>query len=229
MSSEDQQTQFDWQAETAKCVEGIQFDEDQDYTFTLVFDEVSLHAMTKKDGSVITYKKGDKAGQPVKLYTFPFKMEEANVTMKLDFFHSDNYRINPSNPELEDPIVQFSRKVGYNPVLDGDFSPRDFIKPGLSFTAKVIDQPQTEDQKKAGKKPYKTIDISSIRLTDGGEGGETQDHIEKIPKEIQEEVLALAKGCKKFPELVAKINKAKKTEELLAPAMSMKEQGILKL
>lgn len=240
------QEQFDWQKETAKCVEGLKFDLDQDYKFELDFDGVSLHTIAKKlaDGSseTILYKKGDRAGKPIKMFTIPFKETETNVAFKMEFFQNDSYRINPQNPELEDAIVKLSRKLGYNPVLDGDFSVADFIKPGIVITAKLMYQPPTEkgytvDEKtgmilnalgKDVRKAYKTIDIDTITLGEGGSSGETQESIEKVDAETQKEVQDLAKGCKKFAELVTKINKAKLTDKLLDPAMKMKEQGLLK-
>ena len=240
------QEQFDWQKESAKCVEGLKFDLDQDYTFEIDFDGVSLHTIAKKlaDGSYETllYKKGDKAGQPMKMFTIPFKEQGTSVTFKTEFWHNDTYRVNPQNPELEDAFVKFSRKLGYNPVLDGDFDPKDFIKPGLVITARLAYQQPYEkgysiDEKSgmvlnaAGKevrKAYKTIDIDTIVVGEGGSSGETQEAIEKVDAETQKEVQDLAKGCKKFAELVTKINKAKLTDKLLDPSMKMKEQGLLK-
>jgi hypothetical protein len=240
------QEQFDWQKETAKCVEGLKFDLDQDYKFELDYDDVSLHTIAKKlpDGTFepILYKKGENKDQPIKMYTFPFKETETTVTFKTEFFHNKTYRVNPQNPELEDAIVKFSRKLGYNPMLDGDFSVPDFIKPGIVITARLMYQQPTEkgysiDEKTgmvlnaAGKevrKAYKTIDIDTIVLGEGGSGGETQEALEKVEPAVQKEIQDLAKGCKKFAELVTKINKAKLTDKLLDPAMKMKEQGLLK-
>lgn len=240
------QEQFDWQKETAKCVEGLKFDLDQDYKFEIDFDGVSLHTIAKKlpDNTMetILYKKGDRKGQPIKMYTIPFKETETTVAFKMEFFQNDSYRVNPQNPELEDDIVKLSRKLGYNPVLDGDFSVADFVKPGIVITAKLMYQKPTEkgysiDEKSgmvlnaAGKdvrKAYKTIDINTIVVGEGGSSGETQEAIEKVDAATQKEVLELAKGCKKFAELVTKINKAKLTDKLLDPSMKMKEQGLLK-
>lgn len=237
-----EQQQFDWQKETAKCVEGLKFDLDEEYPFELVWENVSLHNIVKKndDGSSteIVYKKGAKAGQPIKMYTFPFKELNSNVEFKLEFFHNDSYRVNPANPELEDDIVKLSRKLGYNPVLDGNFSIADFIKPGLSFTAKLCYQKPTKANEvlnevkgvietpdgKEIRKAYKTIDISTINAS---ESGSTEKQAE-LSEDAVEEVMEMKKGCKKFSELVSKINKAGKSDELLDVAMRMKEQGKIK-
>lgn len=216
------QEQFDWTKETAKCVEGLKFDTEQDYTFELVFEDVSLHTLKRKDGTFVMYQKGDKAGQPVRMYTFPFREVESDVSFKLDFFHNEQYRVNPTNPELEDDIVKLSRKFGYSPVLNGNFSPADFIKPGIVFTARLKELPAKE-----GQKPYKTIDISTIQLGENN-AGDTQSKVSEPSDAEQKEILALAKGCKKFSELVAKINKTTKKDEYLDAAMRMKETGKLK-
>ena len=217
-----EQQQFDWQKETAKCVEGLKFDTEQDYNFELQFEAVSLHTMTRKDGTEVVYKKGDKAGLPVKMYTFPFLEMESGIVFKLDYFHNEKYKVNPANPELEDEIVRFSRKLGYNPVLEGNFSVGDFIKPGIAFTAKLKELPVKE-----GQKSYKTIDIDTIEMS-GASASETQSKITEPSSAEQTEILALAKGCKKFSELVAKINKTAKKDEYLDAAMRMKETGKLK-
>lgn len=219
--SETQQQQFDWEGETAKCVEGLKFDLDQDYTFELVFEGVSLHNLVRKDGEVITYKKGEKMGQPVKMFTFPFKEVESNVEFKLDYFHNDSYRVNPQNPELEDDIVKLSRKLGYDPVLGGNFRVKDFIKPGVTFTARLKELPPSKDNK-----VYKTIDLDTISLGESAPH-EKQAKVDDIPAGKQKEILALAKGCKKFNELVSKINKSGKVDELLDAAMRLKENGTL--
>ena len=228
---EDTQDQFDWMEESAKCVEGLKFDLDQRYVFELIFGEVSLHLLKRKDGTVITYQKGDRAGQPIKMYTFPFKEANSNVTFKLDFFANESYRVNPENPELEDEIVRFSRKLGYSPVLDGNFAPKDFITPGLKFTAMLKEQELTEDQKKAGKKAYNQIDIDTIEL-DGEAGSSSggQQQLEDVPEDVQKKVQDAVKAskAKKFQELSAYLSKNKKFD-LIEPALLMKEQGLIKL
>jgi hypothetical protein len=234
-----EQQQFDWQKETAKCVEGLKFDTEQDYKFELVSEEVSLHTIGKE--APVLFKKGPKAGTPVKMYTFPFREVESNVMFKLEFFHNDSYKINPTNPELEDDLVRLSRKVGYNPVLDGNFTVADFVKPGLAFTAKLCFQKPTKAGQKvdeargvvvnaAGEevgKAYKTIDIDTIVMSDGSSSGQGTLP-EPINADDEKAVLALAKGCKKFSELVSKINKEKRKDELLDVSMRMKEKGTLK-
>jgi hypothetical protein len=231
MSGEDTQEQFDWMEESAKCVEGLKFDLDQRYTFDLIFEEVSLHPLKRKDGTVITYQKGERAGQPVRMFTIPFKEIASNVTFKLDFFANENYRVNPENPELEDEIVKFSRKLGYNPVLDGNFALKDFITPGIRITAMLKEQELTEDQKKAGKKAYNQINIDTIEL-DGEGGGEIggQQNIEDVPEDVQKKVQDAVKAskAKKFQELSAYLSKTKKFD-LIEPALRMKEQGLLKV
>ena len=217
-----EQQQFDWQKETAKCVEGLKFDLEQDYTFELQFDGVSLHTMTRKDGTEVVFKKGERAGMPVKMYTFPFLEKESEIVFKLDFFHGDRYKVNPANPELEDEIVLFSRKLGYNPVVDGNFSIGDFINPGITFTAKLKELPAKE-----GAKAYKTIDIATIEVVGSGPSG-SQSKVSEPSDAEQREILALAKGCKKFSELVSRINKTAKKDEYLDAAMRMKETGKLK-
>lgn len=218
-----EQQQFDWQKETAKCVEGLKFDLENEYQFEIVFENVSLHDIVKKneDGTstTVVYKKGEKAGQPIKMYTIPFRELNSNVEFKLEFFHNDSYRVNPANPELEDEIVQLSRKLGYNPVLDGNFSIRDFIKPGIAFTAKLKELPPSKNGK-----VYKTIDISTINAS---ESGSTEKQAE-LSEGVVEEVMEMKKGCKRFADLVSKINKAGKNDELLDVAMNLKEQGKIK-
>ena len=44
------QEQFDWMQDSAKCVEGLKFDLDKDYTFDLVFEEISKHPMKRGSG-----------------------------------------------------------------------------------------------------------------------------------------------------------------------------------
>ena len=230
------QEQFDWTQESAKCVEGLKFDLDQDYNFELVYEDVALHALKTKEGEILLYKKGDRKGQPLKMFTFPFKEVNTNVEFKLEFFQNDSYRVNPENPKLEDDIVRFSRKLGYQPVLDGTFSPADFIKPGIAIKARLCFQKPT----KAGevlneasgtidnasgtelRKAYKTIDIDTIVLEGESGASEAQEKIEPIADADKKAVQDMAKGCKKFSELTTKINKSKKYD-LLGVAMRMKE------
>jgi len=220
-----EQQQFDWQKETAKCVEGLKFDLNQEYKFELVFEGVELYHTSKKqeDGTRVPsyYKTGAKQGEPVLKYKFPFKELNSNVEFTLEYFKNDSYRVNPANPELEDDIVKLSRKLGYSPVLDGNFKVSDFIKAGLVFTAKLIDlEPNSKG------KVYKTIDISTIKTESSG--SVSQEKFADISNEDMTEVHEMAKGCKKFSELVSRINKAGKSDELLDVAMRLKEQGKLK-
>jgi len=229
------QEQFDWMQDSAKCVEGLKFDLDKDYTFDLVFEEISKHPMkrgTGDDAEVIVYKKGEKKGQPVMMYTIPFKERESGVAFKVDFFANDSYRVNPENPELEDAIVKFSRKLGYSPVLDGDFSLADFLKPGIAITARLKERELTDDQKKKGKKAYNEIDIDTIVLEgeSAGESGSTQESIEEVSKEDQEKVQKYLKEskAKKLGELTTYLSK-KKEFKLVEAAIRMKEQGLIKV
>jgi len=241
MTPDPVQEQFDWTQETAKCVEGLKFDLDQDYDFELVYEDVGLHALKNKAGEILTYKKGDRKGQPLKMFAFPFKEVNTNVAFKLEFFQNDSYRVNPENPELEDDIVKFSRKLGYQPVLDGNFSPADFIKPGIAITARLCFQKPTKSGEildearglvvdangKEIRKAYKTIDIDTITL--GGESGDDgQEKIEPVSDADKKAVLDLVKGGKKVSELTTKINEAKKFD-LLGVAMRMKESKELNL
>jgi len=236
------QQQFDWANETAKCIEGLKLDLEREYHFELLDTEVSLHEIGKDGEPPICYKKGPLAGQPIKMYTFPFRETQLNLEFKLDFFHSDSYRVNPTNPELEDSIVRFSRKLGYNPVVNGNFSIRDFVVPGIAFTAELEElAPKgtyfdkdgmlfSKDGKpvdRANYKIYKGIKIDTIKL-DGGSASAGQQKINEPSKDVINKVKALAEGCKKFPELVKKISAEEKSDELLNAAMMMKSNGTLK-
>ena len=229
------QEQFDWMQDSAKCVEGLKFDLDKDYIFDLVFEEISKHQIKRgsgDDAEVILYKKGDKKGQPVLMYTIPFKERESGVVFKTDFFANDSYRVNPENPELEDEIVNFSRKLGYSPVLNGDFSLADFLKPGIAITARLKERELTDDQKRKGKKAYNEIDISSVVLE--GEspsaGDDHQEAIEEVSHEDQEKVQKYLKEskAKKLGELTTFLSK-KKEFKLVEAAIRMKEQGLIKI
>lgn len=229
------QTQFDWSQDSAECVEGLKFDLDTRYGFIL--DNFTKHDMTRKDGSKVLYKKGEKEGQPVLMYTAGFKEVQTKVLFKLDFFVQETYRVNENAPETEDDFVRFSRKLGYNPVLGGRFSPADFIKIGMAITAKLKEQDQTEEQKKANKKAYNTIDVDTIELDEGGSvaGAGQQDLPADVPEETIQELQALintAPKCKKFADLAGKINKLgakdKSKFDLLEPAMQANQAGRLK-
>ena len=228
------QQQFDWTTDSAECVEGLKFDLDARYGFIL--DNFTKHDMTRKDGSRVLYKKGDREGQPVLMYTAAFKEEQTNVIFKSDFFVQETYRVNENAPETEDDFVRFSRKLGYNPLLGGKFSPADFIKIGMRITAKLKEQPLTDEQKKANKKAYNEIDIDTISLEEGGEaGGGQQDLPAEVSDEIVKELQALinaAPKAKKFADLAGKINKQgakdKTKFDLLEPAMQANASGKLK-
>jgi hypothetical protein len=233
MSEAPTQKQFDWSKDSAECVEGLKFDLDTMYEFIL--DNFSKHNLVKKDGSIVKYKKGDREGQEMLMYTAGFKELQTNVIFKLDFFVQDTYRVNENAPETEDDFVKFSRKLGYAPVLGGRFSPSDFIHLGAKIAAKLKEQAQNDADKAAGKKPYNTIDISTIVL-DGEGGADSQQEIpEEIPEEIVKEIQDLinaAPKSKKFSDLAGKINKLgakdKSKFELLEPAMQLNQSGRLK-
>lgn len=234
MAEEITQQQFDWAKDSADLVEGLKFDIGVDYAFVL--DEFSKHDMRKKGSTTpILYKKGDRAGQPVLMYTATFKEQETSVKFKLDFFVQERYRVNEAAPETEDDFVAFSRKLGYNPVLGGHFSPADFIHLGTQITAQLKEQPQTDADKAAGKKPYNMIDVKTIVLGEDGGSGSSAD----APSEISDDVISelqkmidTAPKCKKFADLAGKINKLaakdKSKFELLEPAMRANDQHKLK-
>lgn len=228
------QQQFDWSNDSAECVEGLKFDLDTTYDFIL--DNFTKHDMVRKDGTKVLYKKGDKVGTPVLQYTAHWKETKTNVIFKTDFFANDSYRVNENAPETEDDFVRFSRKLGYNPILGGRFNPADFIKIGMSISAKLKAQDQTEEQKKAGKKPYNTIDIDTIVLGEGGSAGDAQQDLPtEVPEETIKELQKLidaAPKAKKFADLAGKINKLgakdKSKFDLLEPAMQANQAGKLK-
>lgn len=228
-----QQQQFDWSKDSGECVEGIKFDLGVPYNFKL--DNFTKHDMVRGDGSRVLYKKGEKAGQPVLMYTAHFKEEQTGAEFKLDFFVQESYRVNENAPETEDDFVRFSRKLGYNPVLGGKFSPADFIHLGLEITAELKEQPQTDKDKAAGKKPYSMIDMETISVT----GENSTDSQSQVPEDIPEEIITklqklidAAPKSKKFTDLAAKINKAgakdKSMFDLLEPAMRANDQHLLK-
>src|SRR5512138_1906900 len=224
------QQQFDWTKDSAECVEGIKFDLDNTYSFIL--DEFTKHDMRRKDGSTVTYKSGEKQGKPVLMYTALWKEEQTKVKFKLDYFVQDQYRVNENAPETEDDFVKLSRKLGYKPILGGRFSPNDFIHLGTKISAKLMVQPQSDADKAAGKKAYNTIDVDSIIL-EGEVGGDSQQEIpDEIPADVEKEIVALAKGCKKFSDLAGKINKMGAKDaakfDLLEPAMKLNQVGKIK-
>lgn len=229
---ENTQQQFDWSKDSGECVEGIKFDLETDYTFTL--SDFTKHNMIRKDGSHVTYKKGPKAGQDVLMYTAAFKEDETNAEFKLNFFVQDTYRVNENAPETEDDFVAFSRKLGYNPVLGGKFSPADFIHLGTKITARLKLQDQSEEDKKAGKKAYNEIDVSTITLA-GENAIDSQTEVDDVPEETiakLQKLIDAAPKCKKFADLAAKINKAgakdKSMFDLLEPAMHANDKHLLK-
>jgi hypothetical protein len=212
-----EQKQFDWLNEKSKCVEGIKLPVGEDRKFELVHEEVSLHNLVRADGTTVTNKQGVES----RMWTIPFRDVEANVKIKLDYFWNEKERVNPANPELESEIVKLSRKLGYEPVVDGDFAPSDFLKPGMTIIAQLKEQPPNKNGR-----VYNTIDIDTVRLDGAGET-EKQDVLDDVSDETAKEILAIGKGCKKFSELTTKINKAKKYE-LLQGAMVLNEKGKLK-
>jgi hypothetical protein len=228
------QQQFDWSKDSGECVEGLKFDLGVPYTFIL--DNFTKHDLVRKDNTRVLYKKGDREGQPVLMYTAAFKEEQTGVIFKSDFFVQDTYRVNENAPETEDDFVRFSRRLGYNPILGGQFSPKDFITIGMRISAKLKAQDLTDDQKKAGKKAYNEIDVDSITLEEGGATGGGQDSLpEQVSDEVVKQLQALinqAPKAKKFADLAAKINKAgakdKAMFDLLAPAMQANQEGKLK-
>ena len=251
--AEDTQEQFDWMQDSAKCVEGLKFDLNKDYTFDLVFEEISKHTMKRGKGDeaeVILYKKGDKKGQPVMMYTVPFKERETGVEFKLDFFANDSYRVNPENPELEDEIVTFSRKLGYQPVVDGEFSLKDFLQPGLAIVARLMYQKPTKPGEELDEKTGKIVDshgkplrnaytgINIDTIVKEGESGESADEssggkqaeIEEISKDDQEKIQQAIKDskAKKMGDLTTYLSK-KKMFKLVEIALRMKDQGLIKL
>lgn len=243
----EQQQQFDWMKEVSTCVEGLKLDLETEYHFELaksVPDSVSLHTIGKPGEPPLLFKEGQKAGQPIKMYTILFRETGLNLEFKMDFFHNESYRINPGNPELEDEIVKFSRKVGYNPSLGGDFRVSDFIREGLSFTAKLkelapkgtyfnesgvlLSKKDNTAVDRSTVKIYKGIDINTIKLDASVKPISNQTGITKPSDEIVKKIQELAKTCKKFPELVKKINAEDDADVLLDAAMMMKSNGELK-
>jgi hypothetical protein len=215
------QKQFDWMKESSKCVEGLKLPVGEDRVFELVFEEVALKALERKDGTFVTKKDGSIS----KVWEVPFKDIETNVKFKnfdKPFWYNENERVNPANPEMESDFVKLSRKIGYQPVLDGDFAPRDFLRPGLRITAQLKELPPNKDGK-----VYLAIDIDTIRTEDGGDSGVQKEIEDAIDPAQQKEILAFAKGAKKFADVVKAIN-AKKKHELLPVAMRMNEEGQFK-
>ena len=212
-----EQKQFDWMNEKSKCVEGIKLPVGEDRKFELVFEEVTLHNLVRKDGTAVLNKQGEES----RMWTIPFRDVEANVKLKLDYFYNEKERINPANPELESEIVKLSRRLGYEPVLDGDFSPSDFLKPGMTVVAQLKELPPNKDGR-----IYNTIDIETVRLEDGGEAG-GQEALDTVSDADEKVVMEIGKGCKKFSELITKINKAKKYD-LIQSAMVLNEKEKLK-
>jgi len=246
------QQQFDWSKDSAECVEGLKFDLDTTYEFTL--DNFTKHEMVKKDGTKVLYKKGDKEGQPVLMYTAHFKELQTTAMFKLDFFVQDRYRVNENAPETEDDFVKFSRKLGYAPILGtkeepGRFAPADFIHLGIKISANLKYQVPTSTNEKLDeatgqitdlsgnvlRKAYTQIDVDTIVL----DGDNATDSQESLPEEISDDVkkelqdlISAAPKCKKFADLMAKINKAgakdKSKFELIGPAMQLNQNGQLK-
>lgn len=219
--SEEKQTQFDWMKESSQCIEGLKLPVGEDRVFELVFEEVALKALVRKDGSFVTKKDGT----PSKIWEVPFKDVESNVKFRNfdnPFWYNENERINPANPELESDFVKLSRKLGYEPVLDGRFAPVDFLRPGLRIIAQLKELPPNKDGK-----VYLAIDIDTIKLEDSG-SSETQKEIEDdIDPAQKNEIMTYAKGAKKFADVVKAIN-AKKKHDLLPVAMRMNEEGQFK-
>jgi hypothetical protein len=208
-----QQT-FDWTKEKSECVEGLKLDPEEEYTFTL--DDVSLHNLVRKDGTVVTRKDGTES----RMYSLKWAMADTSITLKMDFFKNEKERVNPEHPENESEFVKLSRKLGYKPVIGGAFAPSDFLQLGMTIKAHVKELPPNPDGK-----VYNAINIDTITC-DGTP--DTQAQIpDAIPDDIQKEILTMAKGCKKQSDLSGKINKAKKYN-LLQPMMQMVDQGILK-
>lgn len=240
-----EQQQFDWSNDSQECVEGLKFDHETEYEFTLA--NFTKHNLVNKEKEIITFKKGDREGQPILMYTFEWKEGQTNVVFKDDYFVQDSYRVNENSPELEDPLVKVSRKLGYNPVLGGRFSVGDFVHVGTKIRAKLMYRKPTKsgetlDEARGviigagGKesKAFDTIDVSTIVL-DGESVPEQQTIEDEIPPEVVKEIQGLvnaAPKCKKFSDLAAKINKLGAKDaakfQLLAPAMSLNQQGKLK-
>ena len=199
----------------------------------------------RSDGTFVTKKDGERS----KLYEMAFTERETGVDFKIAFFQNKDkdgnvlFRVNPNNQELEDDIVKLSRKLGYDPCPDGGFALSDFLKKGVTFNAKlktpVPKKPQNVDAACKAKmddqgnyipasdeKVYKVIDIDTVVY----EGGSSKAQ-QKLPTDNEEDVatvLELMKGTKKFSELVTKINKQKRSSELLEVSMRMKESGKIK-
>ncbi len=220
----EQQQQFDWHKESGKCVEGLRLAVGEDIEFELDYDNIELKAAMKKqpDGSKIPLT-DKKTGAVRKTWRIPFIEVQSKITKNLDFWANDNYRVNQNAPEVEDDFVKFSRRLGYNPVLGGDFVPEDFLKRGTRIICQLKPQNPSDPANK-----YTEIDISTIRLADGS-GGESQASLPDDP-ELVAEVLGLVDDkVKKFSDLVKKINTAKRTKDLLPVAMKMKSDGTLDL
>ena len=108
-----QQQTFDWTKEKSECVEGLKLDTETDYKFTL--EDVSLHNLVRKDGSVVCRKDGSQS----LMYTLKWAMAETSIALKMDFFKNEKERVNPEHPENESEFVKLSRKLGYKPVIGG--------------------------------------------------------------------------------------------------------------
>lgn len=245
--AEQQQQQFDWSNDSQECVEGLKFDHDTEYTFVL--DNFTKHDMHRKNGELITFKKGDKEGEAILMYTFEWKETQTNVKFKDDYFVQDSYRVNENSPELEDALVKTSRKLGYSPVLGGRFSVADFVHIGMGIQAKLkyrvpTKAGETLDEARGviigadGKetKAYDTIDVETIALDGETTAADTQQELAAIDPKIVAELngmIASVPKCKKFSDLSGKIIKlcAKdqvRLKSLMEPAMQLNGQGKLK-
>lgn len=215
-----EQQQFDWHKESSKCVEGLRLAVGEDLEFELDYDNVELKAATKKDGTVVTRKDGTVS----KVWRIPFIEVQSKLSKRLDFWANENMRVNQNTPEVEDEFVKFSRRLGYNPQLGGDFVPEDFLKRGTRIIAKLKERPDATNP----EKKYTEIDVTTIRLADGSGASDSQTPLAD-DSELISEVLTMAEDSKlkKFSDLVAKINKAKRTKDLLPVAMKMKTDGVL--
>jgi hypothetical protein len=218
---EAQQQQFDWHKESGKCIEGLRLPIGEDLTFELDYDNVELKAATRKDGSVVLRKDGTVS----KIWKIPFIEVQSKVSRRLDFWHSDTPRVNPNNPEVEDDFVKFSRRLGYSPVVGGDFIPEDFLKRGLRIIAQLAEEVSPTDP----TKKFSNIVLTSVRLESAGASASAQETLPSDDPELQAEVLGMAEDCAKFSDLVKKINKAKRTQDLLPVASKMKKDGLIDL
>lgn len=224
------QQQFDWHKESSKCVEGLRLAVGEDLEFELDYDNVELKQALKKDSSGNKIPSLNNDGTPKKIWSIPVIEVQSKITKYLtdekgySFWANANVRVNPNTPEVEDAIVRLSRRLGYNPQLGGDFVPEDFLKRGLRFVAQLVEY---QDEKDPTKK-YTRIDMNTIRLADGSGPSDSQAPLAD-DSELISEVLTIAEDAKlkKFSDLVAKINKAKRTKDLLPVAMKMKTDGVL--